>query len=72
MATKICNSYEALTVAEKVVFIGQLQHCVQSDDVLFAKANELINEAVNRGIFKGVKILLDLPPDEETFKNLKK
>lgn len=53
----LCNKYNELSHYEKIIFIGQLVHCVQSDDVIFDMANDLINLAQVKGVMDGIKIL---------------
>lgn len=52
-----CDKYLSLTPIEKVKFLGELIHCVQSDDFLFEAAGEIIELAKQKGIFNGVKIV---------------
>lgn len=57
----ICKKYDALTHSEKVVMIGELVHCVQSDDSMFELAQYLISLGRSIRLLDNVKIL----PDEE-------
>lgn len=60
----ICNKYSELSPIEKVKYIGELIHSVQSDDNLYLAGCEVISKAKDEGIFDGVVILPD-PPNEK-------
>lgn len=53
----ICNSFDNLTIVEKVQFIGKLMHLVQSSEVAFKEAELMIRCADDVGMFKGTTIL---------------
>lgn len=53
----ICEKFNKLTPNERVMYIGKLVHAVENDSVLFDAGNEIIELAISRGIFDGVKIL---------------
>ena len=62
----ICKSYENLTPVEKVIFIGKVVHCLQSDNYTFENIDYLIKKAERNGVLDGVKILPDNGKEEET------
>ena len=53
----ICEKYDRLTPIERVSYVGELIHAVMSDNELFDAGNSLINLAILKGLFEGVKIL---------------
>ena len=59
----ICNHYSNLTPIEKVVYIGELIHAVQSNDRFYNLGKFIIGLAKEEGIFDGVTILPDTPTD---------
>lgn len=62
----ICEEYSNLNAVEKVMFIGQLVHIVQSDSNLFNNALKIIEIGKIRGLLDDVKIL----PNEELTKSV--
>lgn len=56
-----CKSYQNLSVAEKIDFVGSVVHMVQNDEYAFHIAKTLINVGTVQGAFKNVKIN---PPTE--------
>lgn len=61
----ICENYDKLSHAQKVIFIGQLTHAAQSDNDVFDLANHLITLAVAKGLFNGVEIIPERPDEEK-------
>jgi len=55
----LCKKYEELGHFDKVTYIGELLHAVQSDNDLYEQGLELIKKAKSMGFFDGVKILPD-------------
>lgn len=53
----ICKSYDNLTVIEKTVFIGQLVHLVQSNELFFARAMQLVVKGAAEGLLDDITIL---------------
>ena len=51
-----CKKYLELAPVEKIMYIGQLLHATQSDDVLFELGKDLIDLAMLNGVFNGVII----------------
>lgn len=62
----LCKSFTKLSIVEKIQFVGELFHAVQSDEDAFNQAKIIIKNGKDRGDFDGVKIL---PPFEEDIKN---
>lgn len=58
----ICEKYLNMNPIERVLFIGQLNHAVQSDETLLDMANEIIALGTLKGVFEGVKILPEPTP----------
>ncbi len=52
----ICESFEKLTPKERVEYVGELLHAVQSDNSLFEIGKEIIRLGNHRGLFEGVVI----------------
>jgi hypothetical protein len=52
----LCNSFQNLSVKEKVEFIGLLSHAVMNDEHSFIIGSELINKATRKGIFENIVI----------------
>lgn len=64
-----CQEYQDLSHVEKITFIGELLHSVQTDSALFKMAQQLIDLAVFKGVFNGVTILPETsqqPENKET------
>lgn len=53
----ICQKFENLTPVQKVTYIGELIHAVQSNDHLMELGQSIIDLAISMGIFDGVTIL---------------
>ena len=49
--------YNALTIVEKIQFVGKSLHMIQTDIVAFDTMQELIEQGDRLGFFDGVKIL---------------
>ena len=62
----ICDKYDKLNPVEKVIFIGQLVHVVQSDSGLMDLAEEIIKLGLVKGLLTGVTILPDTQEKKET------
>lgn len=62
----ICDKYKNLSPREKIIFIGEVIHAVQSSDTFFNMAEDLIKMARKDGLFDGVIIN---PPRENTQEN---
>jgi hypothetical protein len=52
-----CSSYQKLTTVEKVTLIGELIHCIQSDEYCLLTAKGMVNAARRRGVLDNVQIL---------------
>lgn len=53
----LCNNYDNLSHVEKIKYIGELLHSVQSDDHLFNLGLLIIYHAREKGLLDGVVIL---------------
>lgn len=53
----ICKMFDELTTPEKYNMIGKVVHALQSDDLIFLEACQLITHAHQKGLFNGVEIL---------------
>ena len=53
----LCESFNKMTLNEKVEFIGKLNHAVQSDERIFNLAKVIIDTSEKLKIFEGVKII---------------
>lgn len=53
----ICKLFEELSHPEKISMIGKVVHALQSDDMIFLEACQLITHAHQKGLFQGVEIL---------------
>lgn len=53
----LCENYQQLSHAEKIIFIGELIHIVQNDNVYFDHAKKIIEIARDCNKLKNVTIL---------------
>ena len=53
----LCDEYTKLSHFEKITFIGQLVHAVQSDEGMFKLGQSLIEVARLKGVMDNVTIL---------------
>lgn len=53
----ICEKYEALSITDRVKFIGELVHCCMSDNTFFDHAQRMIILAESKGLLEGITIL---------------
>ena len=53
----LCKQFDALTVTERIEFIGKITHLVMNDEVSFSRAQGMILKGEVQGLFDGVKIL---------------
>lgn len=60
----ICEDYNQLSHADKIIFIGELLHSVQCDNELFQSAKTIIEIARLNNILTGV-IILPQPTTEQ-------
>ena len=66
----LCNNYNNLSHVNKIIYIGELLHAVQSDDDLFDLGNLIICNTKDKGLFEGVVILPDHLKDDDNNINL--
>ena len=66
----LCNNYNELSHVDKIIYIGELLHAVQSDDHLFDLGTLIIGSARDKGLFEGVVILPDHIKGEDNNENL--
>lgn len=64
----VCKKFEELTPAQKVMYIGEIVHCCQSDDQMFEFGEQIVKMGVMKGLFDGVKIGMEVThnPAEST------
>lgn len=53
----LCKSYGELTVVEVHIFVGKLQHLVQTYEGVYNEAKKLIDQAEKDGLFEGINFL---------------
>jgi hypothetical protein len=58
-----CQSFQQLSVKEKIEFIGSINHALMNDEELFTDGCQLLNKAQKKGVLNNVTIL---PEREET------
>lgn len=53
----ICKLFDELSHPEKINLIGKVVHALQSDDLCFLEACQIVTHAQQKGLFNGVEIL---------------
>lgn len=56
----ICKKYDNLSHVDKIKYVGELVHIVQSNDDFFEMGEELIAKAKAKGLLDGVVILPEI------------
>lgn len=55
----ICETYLELTPVEKAKLIGEIVHCIQSDEFYLKIGTLMVIDAKEKGLFDNVTILPD-------------
>jgi hypothetical protein len=56
----ICEKYAALSIKEKIEYVGKLLHGVQSLNAMFDEGAKIINVAESIGLYEDVKFGSDV------------
>ncbi len=59
MAIKLCTQYDNLTSKERIILVGEVVHCIQSDNLLFDMAKEILSKGHELKVLDGVIFLPD-------------
>lgn len=65
-----CKSWMNLSIADQRIFIGEITHCIQNDDVAFGEVAEIINRGLRKGTLKNVEFIPDHIPGQTPMEHI--